>query len=62
VIELEFDDGRPVFPEIELSAEDRFLKQFQSSQKKWVVLTDNNEESKVIVNSDEFLRAAIIGG
>ena len=62
VIELEFEDGRPVFPEMELSAEDPFLKQVQSSQKKWVVLTDINDEPKAIVNSDEFLRAALFDG
>ena len=62
VIELQFADGRPVFPKMELSAIDPFLKRIQSSQKKWVVLTDNKDEPKAIVNSDEFLRAALFGG
>ena len=62
VIELQFADGRPVFPKMELSAVDPFLKRIQSSQKKWVVLTDNKDEPKAIVNSDEFLRAALFGG
>jgi hypothetical protein len=62
VIQVKFDGHKPVFPEMALSAKDPFLKRIQSSQKKWVVLTDNNDEPKAIVNSDEFLRAALFGG
>ncbi len=61
VIKLQFADGKPVFPEMELSVEDPFLKRIQSSQKKWVVLTDDNDEPKVIVDSDGLLRAALFG-
>ena len=62
VVKLQFADGKPVFPKMELSVEDPFLKRIQSSQKKWVVLTDDNDEPKAIVNSDGFLRAALFGG
>ncbi len=62
IIQLEFTDGKPVFPSMELSAEDPFLKKIQSSLKKWVIITDNNDEPKAIANSDEFLRAALFGG
>lgn len=62
VIQVRFDGHKPVFPEMALSAKDPFLKRIQSSQKKWVVLTDNNNEPRAIVNSDEFLRAALFGG
>jgi CBS domain containing-hemolysin-like protein len=62
VIQVKFDGHKPVFPEMALSAKDPFLKRIQSSQKKWVVLTDNKNEPKAIVNSDEFLRAALFGG
>ncbi len=62
VIQLQFDDGKPVFPEVELSATDPFLSQIQSSQKKWVILTDNNDEPKIALDSDGFLRSALFGG
>ena len=45
-----------------LSATDPFLRSLQSSQKKWVILTDNNGEPKATLNSDSFLRAALFGG
>jgi hypothetical protein len=53
---------KPVFPEMELSSTDPFLKLIQSSTKKWVVITDSNGEPKVTLNSDGFLRAALFGG
>jgi len=62
VIKLQFDDGKPVFPEMELCATDPFLNQIQSSQKKWVILTDNNDEPKFTLNSDGFLRSALFDG
>ena len=61
VIQLQFADGKPVFPKFELSVEDPFLQRIQSSQKKWVIFTDNEDEPQAIVNSDRFLRAALFG-
>jgi metal transporter CNNM len=62
VIQLSFVGEKPVFPELELSCKDPFLKLIQSSDKKWVVLTDSHGEPKAILNSDSFLRAALFGG
>ena len=47
---------------MELSATDPFLNQIQSSQKKWVILTDNDDEPKIALDSDGFLRSALFGG
>jgi len=62
VIRLQFVDDKPLFPEMELSATDPFLKSIQSSQKKWVVITDKKGEPKATLNSDSFLRAALFDG
>jgi metal transporter CNNM len=62
VIQLPFVEDKPVFPELELSCTDPFLKLIQSSKKKWVVLTDSHGEPKATLNSDSFLRAALFGG
>jgi hypothetical protein len=59
IIQLPFMGDNPVFPMIESSQKDPFLKLIQFSQKKWVVITDNNGEPKAILNSDSFLRAAL---
>ena len=39
VIQLPFVGEKPVFPDLELSCTDPFLKLIQSAKKKWVVLT-----------------------
>jgi CBS domain containing-hemolysin-like protein len=62
IIQLSFVGEKPVFPVMELSCTDPFLKLIQSSKKKWVVLTDSHGEPKATLNSDSFLRAALFGG
>ena len=59
VIQLPFVGDKPVFPGMEQSVTDPFIRLIQSSQKKWVVLTDENGEPKGTLNSDSFLRAAL---
>ena len=58
VIQLPFEGDKPVFPVMEFSATDPFLKLIQSSQKKWLVITDSSGEPKATLDSDGFLRAA----
>ena len=62
VIQLQFVGEKPVFPEMALSATDPFLKLIQSTQKKWIIITDGNSEPKATLNSESFLRAALFGG
>ncbi len=59
VIQLEFVDNRPLFPDIERSVEDPFLKSIHASHKKWVIITDPDGEPKAALDSDGFLRAAL---
>ena len=51
-----------IFPKMALSVTDPFLKLIQSSQKKWVVITDASGEPKTTLNTDSFLRAALFDG
>lgn len=62
VVQLQFKNDRPVFPEIERSVTDPFLKSIQSSRKKWIILTDQNDEPQVVLDSNGFLRAALFDG
>jgi hypothetical protein len=59
VIELPFVEDKPVFPEMELSTTAPFIQLIQSSEKKWLVITDGSGEPKATLNSDGFLRAAL---
>ena len=59
IIEMTFFNNKPIFPKIEYSCEDSFLKRVHSGQKKWVVLTDKEGVPKLTLDSDAFLRSAL---
>jgi metal transporter CNNM len=59
VVRLPFSDGRPVFPEIQADPSDAFLQQVQASGRRWIVLTDDTEEPRMVMDSDAFLRDAL---
>ncbi len=59
IINLEFEGGRPLFPEIESTPHDQFLRQVEKSGKKWVILLDPTGEPRMVLNSDKFIRNAL---
>jgi hypothetical protein len=59
IIQLAFSGGLPVFPEFERSPSDPFLRQIQSSGKKWVIIIDESDEPHLVLDSDGFLRSAL---
>ncbi|UCH79683.1 MAG: DUF21 domain-containing protein [Nitrospiraceae bacterium] len=60
VIRLPLERNFPVFPEFKRSASDRFIQQIHASSKKWVIITDEEDEPQLVLDSDGFLRAALI--
>lgn len=56
IITLPVTDGRPVFPAFERSAQDAFLDQVHVSGKKWVIITDADEEPQLVLDADAFIR------
>ena len=54
-------EGRPVFPSYEESPSDPFLRQIDASGRKWVVLVSPEGEPLLVLDADEFLRAALLG-
>ena len=59
VITLPIKDGMPVFPQIERDPGGAFLQRIHRSGRKWVILTDENGSPTFVIDSDEFLRAAL---
>ena len=59
IVELDFIDGRPVFPEIKRSCDDLFLQQIHRSHKKWAVLTDRARVPKYALDTDGFLTSVL---
>ena len=59
VIRLPTGDGKPIFPAISRSPDDPFLRAVEGSGKKWVVITDENDEPQLVLDSDGLLRNAL---
>lgn len=59
VVRLPFENDRPEFPSIEPHGTDEFLRRLHSSGKKWIVVVDDREEPRLLINSDELIRDAI---
>jgi len=59
IIFLPFEKGKPVFPKLPGDDYDTFLRRIHESRKKWVVLVDQDQVPKMVLNSDEFIRDAL---
>lgn len=59
IVQLEFDGGRPVFPPIEPTAEDGFLRSVNRAGKSWVVIVDPEGEPRLVLKANDFLREAL---
>lgn len=62
IISLEFENGRPVFPQYKYNQTDPFLQRIAESGKKWIILTDIKNEPQLVLNSNAFLRKVIFSG
>ncbi|MFC1589135.1 DUF21 domain-containing protein [Pseudomonadota bacterium] len=61
VIRLPVEGNRPVFPKYERDCNDPFLLDIHSSGKKWIIIVDDNNEPRMVLNANEFLRDALYG-
>ncbi len=61
IVTLDFRGKTPVFPAIERSCDDAFLRTINRSNKKWVVLVDRAGSPRLVLNADGFLRDALLG-
>ena len=59
VISLHFEKGRPRFPAFERSFSDPFLRRIHGADKKWIIVTDQDGEARLALDSDSFLREAL---
>lgn len=59
VVVLPIVNGQPVWPAFRRTLDDPFLRRVNESGKKWVVVTDEAGEPRVVLDADDFLRAAL---
>lgn len=59
IIKLPVRLDLPVIPEITRNSDDPFLQQLHASGHNWVILADMDNEPRLIIDADGFLRSAI---
>jgi metal transporter CNNM len=59
IVKLEFNESRPLFPKITASGRDRFLQILNRSGKKWIIIVDPEDQPRLALNSDKFIREAL---
>lgn len=59
IIRLPLVNGLLRFPEFENRVDDSFLQQVQRSRKKWIILTNEDEQPQLVMDADMFLRSAL---
>lgn len=59
IVMMQSDIDLPRFPEFNRDVNDPFLRQINASGRKWVVLTDETGAPRLLLDADEFLRAAL---
>ena len=59
ILSLTLADGRCILPAFSPSPDDPFLQRVNASGKKWVIVTDPNDEPAFVLDSDHFLRDAL---
>jgi len=57
---LETYDGKVFFPEFSRSKEDSFIQTIARSHKKWAVITDTLGQPRYVLDTDKFLRDALL--
>ncbi|NNK98414.1 MAG: DUF21 domain-containing protein [Xanthomonadales bacterium] len=59
VISIDFEDGKPAFPDYATERRDAFLGSIQKSGEKWVIFVDRSENPRLVMDADRFLRDAL---
>lgn len=59
ILSLTLADGRCILPAFSPSPDDPFLQRVNASGKKWVIVTDPNDEPAFVLDLDHFLRDAL---
>ena len=60
ILELPFDNGKPVFPGFKPSTGDEFLRRIAASGRKWIILTDTSSgKPHMVLNAPFFLRNSL---
>ncbi|MCF8069775.1 MAG: DUF21 domain-containing protein [Desulfobacterales bacterium] len=59
ILQLPFKNGKPQFPDIAKSSDNDFLKILNRSDKKWIIIVDDSNTPRVVIDADGFIRSAL---
>jgi hypothetical protein len=59
IVELEFVDDVPQFPDIQPDVNDPFLRTIHRSGRTWTLITDPTGEPRLVLRTNDFLRQAL---
>lgn len=59
IIGMRMQNGQPSIPVFESSPDDPFLRRLNSGGKKWVILTDESGQPRLVLDAHHFLRDAL---
>lgn len=59
IISLKSEDGKIIFPKYKCNQDDDFIQRINKSGEKWVVFTDENNEPKLALDTDAFIRSEL---
>jgi len=62
IVQLPFEGERPVFPAIDRTRDDPFLRRLAAPRKKWIVLQDAQGKPRLLLNASAFLRDHVVLG
>lgn len=60
VIPMDFDQGRPLFPNVKGDVNNPFIRQVLQSGRKWVVFVDSDEQPRLVASAPALLRAVLL--
>lgn len=60
IIALPYEHDRPVFPRVQPSSDDAFIRRVHASGKKWVIFTDMQGMPRRVMNANAFVRNALL--
>ena len=61
ILSLPTQEGWPVFPKLERSADDPFVQRVQASGMRWIIITSQEDEPLLALDADDFLRGVLFG-
>ncbi|WP_163831983.1 DUF21 domain-containing protein [Spartinivicinus ruber] len=59
IITLPFKESKPIFPDITCDTNDSFLRLLRSARKKWIIIVDETQTPRAIINAYRFTSGAL---